>query len=259
MELVLPDIINPRNKSDPEYLADTVEAFLKETDIPKRDALFADILEGLSSYIRSLLYTHYETYYRRYKDDMEQEAAIAIFKCLSKYDRKKGCVSTFVKHAILHSAFEYVSTQEEVSIYCNRNVTKILNYAKASGKEIQKLDIHDIVTNTDIPMTTAEKCLSRIQARFLSDEPYTLDEIPDNDFEENIMKAEERNIVQSCVKKLPKSQREIVAFYYGFYDEEELSFTQISKQLGISVKTAKRHMAKARNSLYKELSKQCVV
>ncbi len=217
--------------------------------------IFCIIWISIKDYVISLLKSNFGSYFKNHSEEMLQEASIAVFTCLKKYDPEKGSLTTWIKAPILHSANEFVSiVVHRTTPYYGTTISKILKCESELRSEGLECNIYNIADRTNLSIHTIENCkhiLDRNQELHYDGLDFSEDVLPGTmkSPEESLMETEECAALHKYINSLSPKQREIVAKRYGFSGNGELSVAKIADELGCTKEAVRSDIRRALQTL----------
>ncbi len=223
--------------------------------------VFGVIWISIKDYVVSLLKSNFGTYFANHSEEMLQEASIAVFMCLKKFNPEKGSLTTWIKAPILHSANEFVSiVVHRTTPYYGTTISKILKCENELRSEGLECNVYNIADRTNLSIHTIENCkhiLDRNQELHYDGLEFSEDVLPGSikSPEESLMEAEEQAVLHKCLNHLSPKQREIIDKRFGFSGNGELSVAKIADDLGCTKEMVKSDLRRAMNTLEADLKR----
>lgn len=230
----------------------------QRTDIAEADKqeAYTKIYNGLSKYIISIMRSNFPTYWQRNFEDMQQEAAMAIYYALKKYQPDKGAVTTWIKPHIIHALSLYISCIQGSTPYYSQVNKKIVD----AENDLIKLGIdytdQDIAERTGLSLKTINACRESIQ------KTASLDAFEDNiegqtklSPEDELIIQEEKEALYKAMSTLSEIQRKILEMRFGITTGNPLPPSKIAEKLNMPKEIVTRNLNSGKQKLSNILNK----
>ncbi len=223
----------------------------------ERDETIIFIFNQLEMYIHSIIHERYQTYAKRYYEDMFSAGKTGVLLAIKTYDPKRAKLTTWFSRPIIH----------EIQLYVDENILESTQHYSVYMRKIRKIienkiknnipyTIDDIVIETSLSRKTVERCMSamdRSNKVSLSSSEFMTESLVSemSSPEEAILEKELLEHLDGALNSLNKQERIVITMYngYGFCDKQ--SIVTISEKMGL----AKADINKIKSTAQRKLKK----
>lgn len=194
-------------------------------------------------------------------EDLIQVGSIGLIKAIEFFNSDKNArFKTYASYFIRGEIKHYLRDKASI-IKAPRELQELVFKINSAIKKLHEKGIEDPTDEQvaqEVGITTAkihevleiEHCKSTLsldQSFTTDDDDLTLiDKIPSGDYQEFLNSYEDKIMIASAIKKLPKDLREIIELSYY----EDLNQREISEKIHISQMQVSRRLKKALNRMY---------
>ena len=201
---------------------------------------------AMMPFIKFLAKKFYSSYMPRYTEDLESAGKIGLFSMLADYDPKRSKPTTWFYRSIVHEMRDFIAQEVHGTTphYQKhlREINKFINDCKTKGISYT---IDDIMIATDYPKQTIVNCMmlyernqNSISAdQTIGDSNLTVAETiasenlgPEDIFLQKSEKEHLLNLMNEC---LSETEKKVALLHYGFFDDIEMSSSDIAKNLSL--------------------------
>jgi len=186
------------------------------------------------------------------RDDIYQESSIALYKAIDNFN---GNIKTFASYASEYidgyiKNFINKDSSVKVSQYYSKKIKDSLAFQESLEKDLYSLNSLEFSIDSD-----DKKFLSKPKVDYISALEYdnsTFEIAHDDDFFENIIHNEDRDILLKAFGCLSMPEKDLISTYYGI-DREQKNFQEIGDEEGITRQGVKSKHDKILDKIKKEI------
>lgn len=240
-------------------------SFRNETEEKKKRMLHLNIVEKAMDLVKKIANT-ISVQSGISNEDLVQVGSLGLIKAIEFYrldmnTKFKTYATYFIKGEIKH----YLRDKASI-IKAPRELQELLFKINATKKKLNEAGYEDpspeqIAEQLDLPVSKInevieiERCKSTLsldQSFMQDDEDISLiDKIPANDYREFMNSHENKIMLATTIKKLPRELREIIELSYY----QDLNQREISEKMNMSQMQVSRRLKKALNKMYELINK----
>lgn len=230
-----------RTKEEERGFIKAIVAAYNSEDANMKAWAIQEMLKKVQGFIGHMIDKHFPTYKKEYYDDLYNEGVIAVIEEMGRFDPDKGTLTTYFTPYILHRLNTFVNVEVNRSTPYYANIMRTIKEAQKYYSELHvKPSVADLALHTGLSVKKVEDGLKRIEAtnECHYQSAVELDSMGINTFkspEEEMLEKERNQLVMNAVSKLEELDRQIIALRFGLYDDNEKSFAEIAKALGLPV------------------------
>lgn len=195
--------------------------------------------------------------------DLFQEGAVALLWSIDRFDPAHGTrLSTFASHAVKLGIVRALADKGRMVRIPNYRLREVVEASSARSRLVKRLGrepgLHELESETGLSRESLEELMAAIRPVASIDAPVAGTELYLSDVMydasspspvEQAETAEAAELTARALEKLPERERRIVKLRYGLNGEDERSFEDIGRILGLSRERTRQLEAAARGKL----------
>lgn len=204
-----------------------------------------EMIAKLDMFIYYVIERNFNTF-KKYTKDLYQEGVVGILKGIDTYNPEKSKPTTFFYIYIVHEMTEFINLNiNKTTSHYSANIVKVKKAMNRFEREGRKPTVKDIAQETGISAETIAQAINIMESS--NEVHYDTVDYLDSQMsqrysspEEEYLKNETIELIQSAINLLPVDEGNVVRLKYGLSGEEPMSYKNISIRLGIQIDKVKK-------------------